>query len=724
MPPEVVEIVTTIRDRACIHLGHYTDVITTSSSCSTSTSSDGSNEGRHVLEQAYALYRLKKYRACSDVCSRYLQQTTANDTTKNDTIKRGMAHIQAQALYRQNCTLEADTIYSQLYHDNNDNTSDTTMIMDVDEREDLISNALANRIANYTPGSTTLFGDNRMEEKEVWVETVSEVKNLLQRYYNQETYNQGDRDTTMLQNYDLAYNLATYLLITADARSKSDLGLSARLLADAEASALTILEPTSTANDESKNDTEQDAIKKARAEKEALPIQINLAYAQLLQGGDTNEKEALRRYLTCIMGSSSQKKGAAKSNSSSVEGNLVATASNNLALLRDGKESVFDILKRIPDVSSGSVREDGGSVHNGKGNTGSSSSTVSSIPLTGATPQQIRTVLFNRALQYAKMGNVGGCLEALAVLRASLEISYRGDDESGDGRGNKKAPGSPKSKGKKKKGVNKSESSDISIERDDVPAAKPASEVETIAWNARADWVESELRRVVAAAASSDDKKPEDIINDAISYLDSAMKSNANDEAAGALSLMKAQLQLYNAAVTNGQTKPQPLISSLESLPPLIQSCPGTTVTLASLHGSVSKDDGTARGLEIMSSLGDGIPAQLALAEFHLERNQYDEAIKLLEGILDQKDLATTEQVMSATALVVQALSYSDPEKANDYAETLREACGEDTEMDGEELEAMEIPRFAKKAGEAAASSSKVRKMIASSGGKRGAGHR
>ena len=665
---------TTIRLRACIHLGKYADV---------SSSSNGS----HVLEEAYALYRRKRYRDCSDLCSRYLHQTS--DANNDDgTMKRGIAHVYAQALYRQNNTLEADAIYSQLYKDNYDG-------MDDDEREDLISNALANRIANYTPGS--LLG-----EDEVWMETVDEVQNLLRLSDKEE----GSGD--ILQNYDLAYNLATYRLITSDARSKSDLRLSSRLLEAAEASALTILEPTNSTPDKT---TANDATQKARAEKEALPIQINLAFARLLLGGEANEKEALRRYLTCVMGGKT--KGSGASNNSSVEANLVAAASNNLAYLRDGKESVFDVLKRIPDVSSGSVREDNAVK-------GSAGNAVSSIPLVGATPQQIRTVLFNQALQLAKMGNASGCLDALAVLRASLEISYCGDDETDE---KKKAPGSPKSKGKKKKGVKKSESSDISIEKSEVPAAKPASEAETISWKARADWVESELRRVVTTA-SSDDKKAEDIINDATSSLDSAIKSKANEQSKGALSLMKAQLQLYNAAVTNGQTKPQPIISSLESLPQLIQSCPGTTVTLASLHGSLPKNEGAIRSLEIMSTLGDDIPALLALAEFHVERSQYNEAIKLLEGILDQEELATAEQVMSATALLVQALSYVNPEKANEYAETLRDACGGDSEVDGEKLEAMEIPRFAKKAGEAAASSSKVRKMIASSGGKRGASHR
>jgi hypothetical protein len=554
-----------------------------------------------------------------------------------------------------------------------------------------LANALANRTANYTPGSL-------LSQDNVWIEQVDEIKSLLRSYG-------CHSEVEMLQNYDLAYNLATYLLVSSETRPRTCVSQAKQLLQHAETSALTVLESTKPPQDNTKD--VETTKKQQLAEREAVPIRVNLAYANLLLGGESNEKEALRTFLTCVM------EGGKKKIKSGMEGNSLAVSSNNLALLRDGKESVFDVLKRIPEVTSGSVCEDGGK--SGKGNTAG----VTSIPLVGATPQQVRTVLYNRALQLAKMGSVGACLETLAVLRASLGVSYRGDNvESSE----KKTPGSPKSKGKKKKGVVKSESSEISLAAQDVPTAKPSSEVEAIAWNARADLVESELRRVVAA----DGSKAEDIVNSAISSLDLAENgSAANDDAVGALSYTKAQLLLHTAALSSGQTKSQPLITSLESLPPLIQSCPGTSVTLASLYGTPHKDESTSRSLEIMSSLGDDVPARLAMAEFHIERNSYEEAIKLLESILDEGDSVTTDQLMSATALLVQAFSYIDPEKASDYAEALQEACSE-AEVDGEELELMEIPRFAKKAlgGEAAATSSKVRKMITSAGGKRGASHR
>lgn len=666
LPEEVKTVVHTIRLRALIQNGKYADV---------NINDSASN---NVLEGAYSLYRMKKYEACRKLCSQHLER---NGSVSEGSM--GILHIYAQTLYRMGETREADAIYSKLLDAGK---------MEADEKEDMLANALANRTANYTPGSL-LFRD-----VEVWIEQVEEIKGLLISYGNESD------EVDILQNYDLAYNLATYLLVSSDSRPRSYALQAKQLLIKAEQSALTVLESTKPNAQEA--DTAKMAQQKQLAEKEAMPIRANLAYANLLLGGDDNEKEALRTYLTYVM--EGNKKKTAKS-PSGMEANVLAAASNNLALLRDGKESVFDVLKRIPTATSCSVSESGGGAKTGKG------SAVVAIPLVGATPHQIRTVLFNKAIQLAKMGNVNGCLETLAVLRASIEVSYRTDDGDTEG----KVSEIPKTNGKKKK-IAISESNGISVAHQDVPTAKPSSEVEAVAWNARVDWVESELRRVV----TSDVDEPDKIIDNAINTLDSASKgSNADDEAAGALLFMKAQLQLQSTIATNRQAKSQPLIDSLDSMPSLVQACPGTIVTVASLHGALSKDGSTARSDELMSSLGDNISARLAMAQFQLEKNRYTKATQLLESILEEGDSATTEQLMSATALLVQALSYSDPEKAFDYVEALRESCSK-SEGDGDKLESMEIPRFAKKAGEAAATSTKVRKMIASVGSKRRVGTR
>lgn len=712
-------MVTTIYLRALIHSGKYAAVV---DHCK-----DQSAEARddNALEEAYALYRLRKYDACRKLCSRHVEHDGKHPVDNY----KGIVHIYAQTLYRMGETREADAVYRKIL----DGRDSKFAEMDADEREDVLANALANRTANYTAGSLLLSNDNSS-----WVEKVEEIVSLLQSYGTEDispVSKEGEQD--ILQNYDLAYNLATYLLVSSDARSRRSIAQAKRLLTHAEKSALTLLESTSSPNndeDDNADLTEEERTNKQQsrkqqqqqqqqlAEKEAMPIRANIAYANVLLGGEENEKDAMRTFLTCLMEGTKQKKN--KGGAGGVEANLLAAASNNLAFLRDGKESVFDVLKRIPTACSSSVSEDGGA---GKGGGG-----TSAVPLVGATPQQVRTVMFNRSLQLAKMGNASGCLEALAVLRASLKISYRGDD-AGEKESKASAENSsPKrnAKGKKKKAAVTTESTndalnDISLIQQDVPTAQPSSDVEAVAWNARADWVESELRKTIG----SDNKKPDDIINSAIATLDSATKvSNVNDEAAGALAFMKAQILLHNSALTNGQTKPQLLIPTLESLPPLIQACPGTTVTMASLHGALHKDEYLSRSVEIMSSLGDDISARLAIAEFCLERYRFDDSLRLLEGVLDEEDVATTDQFMTATALIVRALSYTDPEKAEVYAETLREACT-DSGLDGEKLEAMEIPMFAKKAvspgsgGRVANRSLTFRKISASTGSKQGPNH-
>ena len=345
-------------------------------------------------------------------------------------------------------------------------------------------------------------------------------------------------------------------------------------------------------------------------------------------------------------------------------------------------------------------------------------------------PQQVRIALFNRALLFAKMGNATGCLEVLDVLRASLLVSYHGDDELQVGKSEGGLASSPKGKkGKKKKAPSTATSSRGNGENlkqvQDVPTAKPASQVEAIAWNARADWLESELYRI-------SESSEEDILSNAIAKLDKASNDKENVNNSGVLSFAKSQLLLHKAAVTNPHQSKALLIEALESLPPSMQSCPGTAVTLASLYASSNNSNKGSESTsqqaaeKLLSSLGDDTPSKLAMAEFHMGRGKYEDAIELLQGIVEE-DASS----MEAMALLVKALSYTDPSKAEEYVGLLQEAMEVGPELDGEALESMEIPRFAKKAlgsstssgggGEGAGgSSSKVRKMIAATGGKRG----
>ena len=305
-----------------------------------------------------------------------------------------------------------------------------------------------------------------------------------------------------------------------------------------------------------------------------------------------------------------------------------------------------------------------------------------------------------------------------SILRASLLVSYHGDGEVS---GKEKAKGgvtSPKrAKGNKKKGAANASSGQGSGNdsvKDDVPTARPASPAEAIAWNARADWLESELRRTEKEISSA-----EDLLKEAIAKLDEASKENDAEEASGALTLAKSQLLLQGAAANDPQNSRARCIAALESLPPAARSCPGTKVTLASLYASSNNDND--KGKELLSSLGDDVPAKMAAAAFHIEGGRYADAAELLEGIVKEDPSS-----MEATALLVKALRYTDPSAAEEYVGVLQEAnaasSGGRKELDGEALESMDVPRFAKRAtGGSEEGSSRVRKMIAATGGgKRG----
>ena len=741
------------------------------------------NNNNNVEEMAYCLYRMKNYEACSQLCS---------SASTNGSSSRGMMHIHAQAFYRMGKTTHADAVYRQLLllssttsgedeqgassstKSATDSTGGINTDMDADEREDALSNALANCIANYTPGSNVILS---LSNKMSWLENDDTLRQLLMTYGATEPTTTSSASTTtavtedLLHNYDLAYNLGTYLLVSSESRSRSQLLQAKNLLEHAEISALTIFDSssasatTTTTDEEEKNTTVTEgggggassAAEKARlqqlhlAEREANPIRANLALSKVLLGGSANEMDALRTYLTLVTKSIANKsKGAKKGAAAAVEGNLLAIASNNLAVLRDEKESVFDVLKRIPMTSSLSVSEDGPSesIASRKGGKEKASGTM--VPLVGATPQQVRTALYNRALLFAKMGNVTGCLEVLSVLRASLLVSYHGDEreknKSMNDEGLSTIGSSPKrTKGKKKKNGSTvvATASSGEIEKKDVPTAKPASDEEMISWIALTNLLESELYR----KSESKDVSPNDILDNAIAKLENMASNNnaRNDDddnaCLGVLPYTTAQLMLHRAVVNNPTPQSKdaihPFIESLESLPTSMKSCPGVAMTLASLHASSSHNQKNGTVEKILSSLGDESLAKLATAEFHMARRQYDAAATLLQAIVDENEGNDSDDAslsLEAMALLVKALSYTDPQKAEEYAALLQEAIGVRSEgeleggpqLNGEMLESMDIPRFAKKAADTSTrgredqggSSLKVRKLIAATGGK------
>ena len=197
LPPPVRSAVTAALLRSHLRRDEFREVV--------SRCGGGGDGADNILEWAYGLYRLREYGACRDLCEGRLGGGGAAGVGGGH---RGLRHVYAQALYRLGETAAADDVYRGLLGGDGDGGDDAPD--DADEAEDVLSNALANLASNHTAGSTLGDGDGRS-----WVESDERLRRLTEDYGGAEG---GDG---MLQNYDLAYNLATYLLASAEARDSS-----------------------------------------------------------------------------------------------------------------------------------------------------------------------------------------------------------------------------------------------------------------------------------------------------------------------------------------------------------------------------------------------------------------------------------------------------------------------------------------------------------------------
>eukprot|EP00978_Attheya_sp_CCMP212_P014212 scaffold36167_cov51-Attheya_sp.AAC.1 len=117
---------------------------------------------------AYALYRLGQYRACLQVCQ--ASSSCASFAQK---------HVKAQALYRLHQTTKCVQVYDSLLLDQQQEQQE-------EELEEVWTNALAARVANWTRGNT-------QDEDAALLST--------------------DETPLWEDDYDLAYNYATWLLL-------------------------------------------------------------------------------------------------------------------------------------------------------------------------------------------------------------------------------------------------------------------------------------------------------------------------------------------------------------------------------------------------------------------------------------------------------------------------------------------------------------------------------
>ena len=436
--------------------------------------------------------------------------------------------------------------------------------------------------------------------------------------------------------YELVSNYATHLLLISKNLAQTKQAMD--LLAIAEEECKAIYEGDN-------GDSDKDLLKNV------MPIQSNVALGKAMSG-DLNG--AIRSYLELVL---SSKQLVAKDPTFNGGGAILA-AEHNLTVLtynRGSSSSAYDLLKKLPDISPGNNI---------------------------ITPNQIRIVLYNRALLYYKMGKVAEVKSVLKSLSASLSPSAQVMRQVENG--------------KKKKGKNAGSGSEGNL------VATPANDAEKMLWECRIAILENETTQVdtLEGMASS--------INDA---LKGAGKEPVGNEA---LEYALAELKMYQAQKTAQGSEglnsdiERNLVSALEDLPGSIRNRPATVASLCSLYSSLGMDDKVELTLNASSDSG---MAQKSLADFKLRLGMYDEAASIYDSLLNVNDSALSdEEIMECTAGLVKALSHIDIDKAMDMAEDF--TIDENTDLlDGEELEAMDIPRLSKTSG-----SGGSRKIISSRG--------
>eukprot|EP00594_Rhizosolenia_setigera_P013194 CAMPEP_0178960818 /NCGR_PEP_ID=MMETSP0789-20121207/13207_1 /TAXON_ID=3005 /ORGANISM="Rhizosolenia setigera, Strain CCMP 1694" /LENGTH=740 /DNA_ID=CAMNT_0020644273 /DNA_START=46 /DNA_END=2268 /DNA_ORIENTATION=+ len=275
----------------------------------------------YALEEAYALYRLKRYKESQSLCDKAIQKLQET----GDVEKRTMLG------YRLHQTSNAIKTYDKINLSYESNS---------EEKVEISANVLACQQSTYDNFSPTLSGD-------------------LSVYENS-------------QNYDVDYNMGTFLAMSSTNRHDS---LKAEKLLRA-------------ALDNCLTELKEDGASDEEIFDEMLPIQTNLAYA-LLMNDKTQEADQI---LKQIMEKANVPDIKANASLMSVK----TSAINNLAVRKVGKESLFDSLKRFPSDHSAKANEDN---------------------VIKFTPNMMRSILHNNAVLLMKMGKeseFNGLLERIS----------------------------------------------------------------------------------------------------------------------------------------------------------------------------------------------------------------------------------------------------------------------------------------------------------------------
>ena len=417
--------------------------------------------------------------------------------------------------------------------------------------------------------------------------------------------------------YEMVYNYATHLLQTSTNLSQTKQAL--ELLSSAEEECKAIFESGENGDE-------------IMMLKELLPIQTNSALAKMLSG-DLNG--SLRSNLEVIL---SSKKMLEKDPHFNGGGGMFA-AEHNLVVLnqqRGTASSSYDLLKKMPDMSLGLDSNAGKTIIN---------------------PNQIRIMLYNRAVLYHQMGKVAEMKSTLNSLRSSLSPNAQARRRVENGKKNKQKKTSSSGK----------------------YFAAPASNAEKLLWECRIAILENDnsaadtLENVEKAIG--DEQRDNDILEYAIAEF----------------KLHTAQKDIENKEKIDSNDR-LALASTLEDLPGSIRDRPATVASLCSLYRSLEMHDKAESTLN--ASLDSGM-AQKNLADFKLRLGMYADATEIYESLLSGGSDLSTEETMDCNAGLVKALTHIDIEKAMNLAETI-ELDFSDGEIDGEELEAMDIPRLSK----------------------------
>ena len=616
-----------------------------------------------ALEFAYAHYRLDQYEVCKKMILSHVasQEQLDYDLTQQAT----QQHLLAQCYYRLNDMKSAMELYTKFLQKSLPllfikKEEEGTKEEDPEWNE-LLVNALAVCISNHTftatTSTTTNMNPNVMMDMSSYFHTlVPHSEAILKAYYSSlsSTIKRNHEDTSFHDSYpyDVAYNLATGILVYST--SRSFLSKAIQILNKAES----IFESTSHS--------------KEKEEDPCISIRANKAYG-LFQLGHV--KDAMRMYLDVLRLESSS---SATSSSSILTPGIRMTIQHNIAIIQSilssdmNNATAEDVYKRLPPVSMDKK----------------------------SIPNQIRIMLYNRILLSLKMKNIQQCQDDIQYFKEMIVSTSSSFNKKDDTTKSNKNGGGGKSINHKQqqKQLQVEENTSVSF------ACLPE---DVCIWMTRLAMVENELHSLIHGTGSTmtnttTSESPS--IVEIQSTLLSPKKNDPSIAVGTSLDYAMAELNLYQyhvvvKASSPKEEKDQLLVKTLENFPSSIKSRPASIATVSTLYDTLGMD--TKRN-ELLKQSSDIMATTkgLYLADLAMSMNQYQEATEMYQSILNQEELKHNDEVaLLCKAKLIKAMLHIDVNQANKYLSSLDvdwdDIIGTDGKS-GDELENMNIPRLSK----------------------------